>query len=47
MEVSGYLHAPAALPPGMKPVIHITGRCVAPTAGLGLLVKKTKFPEFR
>ena len=44
MEVSGYLHAPATLPPGMKPVIHRTGRCVVPTDGVDLLVKKKLIP---
>jgi hypothetical protein len=35
MEVSGQLHAPAALPPGKEPPgIHFIGRWMDPRAGL-------------
>jgi hypothetical protein len=34
LEVSGQLHAPAALPPGKSPGTHFIGGWVDPTAGL-------------
>jgi hypothetical protein len=34
MGVGGELHAPAALPPGKRPVIHFIGGWVGPRAGL-------------
>jgi hypothetical protein len=34
MGVGGQRHAPAALPPGKKPVTHCTGSWVGPRAGL-------------
>jgi hypothetical protein len=34
MGVGGQLHAPAALPPGMRPGTHCTGGWVGPRAGL-------------
>jgi len=33
MEVNGQHHAPAALPPGKKPRIQLTGDVVGPRAG--------------
>jgi len=44
MEVSGQLHAPAALPPEKEPPgTHWIGGWVGSRAGLGA-VKKKKFP---
>jgi hypothetical protein len=34
MGVGGQRHAPAALPPGKRPVAHCTGGWVGPTASL-------------
>jgi len=33
MEVSGQIHAPAALPPGKNLVTHWIGSCVGPSVG--------------
>jgi hypothetical protein len=42
MEVSGQLHAPAALPPGERaPGTHWIGGWVGPTAVLDAVVKRT------
>jgi hypothetical protein len=45
MEVSGQLHAPAALPPGKEPVVPIAG-WVCPRAVLEAVVKR-KIPSPR
>jgi hypothetical protein len=39
MEVSGQLHAPAALPQGKEPGTHWIGGCVGPRASLDTVVK--------
>jgi hypothetical protein len=44
MEVSGQLHAPAALPPGKEPMVPIGG-WVGTRAGLDAVVKR-KSPSF-
>jgi hypothetical protein len=40
MEVSGQLHAPAALPPGKNLVTHWIGSCVGPSAGMDVKDKE-------
>ena len=42
MEVSGYLHAPPALPPGRNPGRHCIGGWVGPRAGLDGFGKREK-----
>jgi hypothetical protein len=45
MEVSGQLHAPAALPPGKEPLVpHWIGGWVGPRAVLDAVVKKNSQP---
>jgi hypothetical protein len=46
MEVSGQLHAPAALPPGKASETHWIGGCVGPRAVLDAVVKR-KIPSPR
>jgi len=50
MEVSGQLHAPAALPPGKEPVTHWIGGWVGPRAVLDAVVKRNGafrgYPQF-
>jgi hypothetical protein len=40
MEMSGQLHAPAALPPGKSPFVHWIGGWVVPRAVLDAVVKR-------
>jgi hypothetical protein len=40
MEVSGQLHAPAALPPRKEPLVPIDRRLVGPRAVLDAVVKR-------
>jgi hypothetical protein len=46
VEVSGQLHAPGALPPGKKPLVHIKYDWVGSTAGLDALEKRKMCPYF-
>jgi hypothetical protein len=43
LEVSGQLHAPAALPPGNSPGTHFIGGRVDPRAGLDDMEKRKFF----
>ena len=40
MEVSGQLHAPAALPPGKNLITHWIGSWVGPSAGMDVKEKE-------
>jgi hypothetical protein len=46
MGVGGHLHAPAALPPGMRPGSHCIGGWVGPRAGLDSCKKSRPLPGF-
>jgi hypothetical protein len=46
MEVSGQLHAPAALSPGKQPLVHWIRGCADPRDGLDAVMKR-KIPSPR
>jgi len=45
MGVGGQRHAPAALPPGMRPITHCTEGSVGLRAGLGVFGGRIRTPE--
>jgi len=47
MEVSGQLHALAALPPGESPGTHYIGGWVGPRAGLDAVARRIEIPSLQ
>jgi hypothetical protein len=45
MGLGGHRHAPAALPPGMRPNTYFTGGWVGPRAGLDGCAKSRLHPD--